>query len=241
MNNLVYIVGNWIFVAVIGISFLLIIRGWFYSFYQRIFYSFKFKPVWIFLAAVMVALIIWREVLVVPFSYVQSWLPGSSVPTQLVYWLYTTHILSILLFGGFIFLMWRKFDSLIPAVFVSWLALGVIEFSFIPQHLIMIRNFMGLDWYAPFFGLTVPFLLDRSKFQFNKKGLVFIAGALVIQCLLIFLYPWSMTVYDPTLRSFGINHTLFPEPPLISWIFMEFNHVIKIGYLAGFSFLELKK
>lgn len=236
MNSLVLLVGNWILVAVFGICLLLIIRLYFRSYYNRLFHSIEFKPLWITLAAIMIGVIMWREILVVPFYVVQSWLPGSSIVTQFIFWLYTTHLVSILLVGGFIFLMWRKFQSLLPAVFVGWLALGVIEFSFVPQHLIMIHAFVGANWYTPFFGLMVPLFLDRSNFGFNRKGLVFILGAVCFQYGLIFLYPWSLSIFNSTYGTFGINYSLFPEPPLISWIFMELNHVIKILYLAAFSY-----
>jgi len=239
---LVYL-GNWVIIAGFGSLYFLLLKTFSKTNYARLFNGLSFKPRFLYLGFLGLFLISFREVLCYPWWFVASWMPLSHVWEVLLLYLGTTHLISISLHSCLIFFLWKKFDSFVPALFVGFFSIGLIEFTFIPQHLVAWGMFLGWNWYSGFAIILLPFLLDYAKFMIiNKhKMIMFFCLAIFLQYFILLWMPYSLTQFDPSLMAWRINDALLPHPPLGTWVFGALQWIIKGLFILGFAQIRLKK
>jgi len=233
---------QWQTIAMMITIFVLLCKSLFKPWYERCWIVFPFRLKWVLLAAFGVSLLFIRELFSTAFPKIQALLPYFTFTEQLVVWMSSTHLRSILFFAVMIFYLWRKYDALLPAMAVGWFALGVVELSYIPQLYISTGGFIGLDWYYPFIGAMILFIVERKRFQVLSKGFLswFTAGLFFQYYLLAFRWA-GLTLWDPATGSFPLNPVVLPVPPWETWMFEFLNHLVKTLWAVAFCYTRLRK
>lgn len=233
---------QWQNIAMLITMFLLLCKTLYPQWYIKAWSSFGFKAKYVIPAAIGVSIIFIRELFITSLPKIAGVLPYFTYWEQIVVFMSTTHLRSIMFFGLMIFYLWRKFDRLLPAMIIGWFALAVVEFSYVPQLWISTGGFIGLDWYLPFAGVTVLFLLERKRFKLLTKGFSawFIAGLFFQYFLLLFRWA-GLTIWDPATGSFPLNPVALPFPPWETWMFEFLNHLVKTLWAVAFCYVILKK
>lgn len=235
--------GNWVIVAMVFCLYMLVLRLGMRKSYNSLFHSIHFQTVFLPLSLVTIFTLALREVISIPFANIQSWLPQSFLWEQSIFYVYTTHLPSILLYSLMILIYWKRFDSLIPAIYLGFFVIGTIEFTFILQHLIAWQMFLGISWYSQFGVIVMPFIVERERFKIShwKNMLLFLSFGFVLQYIILLFIPHSLTMYVRELNAFRINYNLLPHPPLATWIFGFLQTAIKTMFIISFSFISLVK
>lgn len=243
VNFFVHWLGNWVIIAMVFCLYMLVTRTFMKKFYYGLFNSIHFKMPYIHFGFVTVFTICLREIIAIPFWKVQGWLPNSFVWEQTIFYLYTTHLPSIVLYSLMIMLFWKKFDSVVPALYTGFFVIGLIEFTFIPQHLVAFQTFLGINWYSQFGVLVFPFLIERKSFTVRNWKLMgfFLGIGLVLQYVILPFIPFSLSMYDRSVNAFRINYDLLPHPPLGTWVFCFLQTGIKSAFIIGLSFIRFVK
>lgn len=241
--ELIFIYGTqWQTLAMFITMFVLLCKILFKPWYNKLWVIFPFKLKWALPAAFGVSLIFIREFYFTAFPHIQNLLPYFSFTEQLVVWMSSTHLRSILFFGVMIFYLWRKFNALLPAMIIGWFALAVVELSYIPQLFISTGGFIGWEWYFPFIGSAALYIIERKRFRILTKGFIgwFMAG-LFFQYFLLLFRPYGLTIWDPVTGSFPLNPLVLPVPPWQTWMFEFLNHLVKTLWAMAFCYTQLKK
>jgi len=234
--------GNWIVIAGSGTLYFLMLRTFSKTNYSKLFNSFNFKNYYLILADLGLATIIIRELLLYPWALVSGWMPGSYIWEILVLYVGTTHLPSILIHSTLIYYLWQKYDNLVPAMLVGLFSIGLVEFTFIPQHLLFWGIFLGWDWYSGFAIILLPFIIEWKRFMLPdvRKLAIFITSAMILQYVIWNWLPYSITSLNVSQMAWGINTALLPHPPLETWIFAAIQWLIKILFVLGFSTIEYR-
>jgi len=240
---LVYL-GNWNVIAMIVSLYYVLLKTSKNRLYKVLWNGIEFNRKWIPLTISIVTIILLREHLLYSLPSVQEWMPGSYLWEQVVFWLYTTHTISILTYCFFIYYFWRKFNSFFPALLLGFFSIGVIEFTFIIQHLVIWNLFLGFNWYSAFGVILIPFLIEYHKFKIvHKKALiVFLTLAFINQYIILPVMEYSITVFDAGLGAYRLNYDLLPHPPIQTWLFYCVGQTtMKMLFLLAFSQIRLKE
>ena len=247
MNNLVTFfilwLGNWIIVAMVFCLYVLLLRLRMRKFYEALLRSIHFKSIFLPLSLLTIFTLAIREVIAIPFILIQHWLPQTFLWEQAIFFIYTTHLPSILLYSIMILTFWKRFDSLIPAIYLGFFVIGTIEFTFILQHLVAWQMFLGIQWYSQFAVIVMPFLIEWKSFKVTqwKKMLLFLSLGFALQYIVLSFMPYSLTMYVRNINAWRINLNLLPHPPLGTWIFGFSQTMIKCLFILGFSFIGFVK
>ena len=190
-------------------------------------------------ACLGVSILFIREFLVMPFSWVATSWPTLSPVAQFLLYGDSIHFRSLLFFSALIILLWRKYASLLPALAVGWFCLGIVELTFIPQHLAKTPGrFIGWDWYLPFIGICFYFLIIHKCFRFTRKFWLFFSAAIFIQYFMLIFYPYWLVIYNAQGFGYVLNYAVLPDPPIQTWIFWFLNHFMKALFTIAFYFVE---
>lgn len=242
--NLFYLYfGNWQVIAMISCMYYLMLRAMKHSWYHKFWNSLQFNSKWFYATLGVINAIIFRELLLYPFRIIQTWMPESYFWEQIIMWLYTTHVVSIVLYVAFIYYFWKKYDNLIPAIILGFFCIGIIELTFIPQHMMKWGFFMGVNWYSPFAIAVIPLLIEYKKFRIGnwKMLIVFLGLAFANQYLILPFADYSLSVFDYDLFAYRLNYALLPHPPVFTWIFVFLQTTMKTFFLLGLSNIVVKE
>lgn len=197
---------------------------------------------WLFLGACLgTALLIYREIQLFPFQWIsESWGILPLLWQQLLY-LDAIHLRSILFYAALIILLWKKFDSLLPALAVGWMGLGIIELTFILQHYVGTPGrFIGWAWYISFMPLLGYGIAIIRCLKFSRKFWLLLGAAFFTQYFLLLFYPYWIVIYArDSFSVISVNQAVLPNPPWQTWIFWLLNHVMKVCFTLAFYFVEL--
>ena len=222
------ILGNWQMLGLLIFGVLLIYRICFRDYYEEMWSWAPWSKKWIIAAASILAMIQIREILMFPFEWMQESLTTYSLAAQVFFYLGNIHVRSILFYGILIFWLWRKHGALMPAVFSAWFWIGLIELTFIPQHLIWADGlFLGLQQYLPFILLMMPFILERKRFQISRKAWIWFAAGIFMQYFGLIFIPWAVVQLAPGGWGFTINPAAMPQPHLFTYFFDFGQHLMK--------------
>lgn len=235
--------GNWVIIAMLFCLYVLVARILMTKFYYNLFNSITFEITSFYLGVTTVFIICLRETIAIPFFRVQGWLPQSFIWEQAIFYLYTTHLPSIIAYAVMIFWFWKSYNSLVPALYTGFFVIGLIEFTFIPQHLVAFQTFLGIDWYSQFWILVAPFMIERKAFKVRNWKLMgaFLGIAFLLQYIILPFIPYSLSMYDRSSNAFRINYALLPHPPVGTWVFCFLQTAIKLSFILGFSFISYVK
>lgn len=236
-----YFFTQWQNLAMLITVFVLLCKTLYKPWYERAWTAFPFKLKWVVAAVLGVSVIFIRELFATSLPKIQVILPHFSLAEQIVVWASSTHLRSILFFGIMIIYLWRKFGALLPAMVMGWFALAVVEFSYIPQLYLSTGGFIGWDWYLPFAGAAILYLVERKRFSIMSRGFAaWFAAGLFFQYFLL-NYRWAgLTIWDPATRSFPLNPVVLPTPPWETWMFEFLNHLVKTLWAIAFCYTRLR-
>ncbi len=242
IQTYLYFFTQWQNIAMLITAFVLECRAFYKPWYKKAWTAFSWRLRYVVPAAAGVSILFIRELFVTSLPKIQGVLPYFSLAEQIVVFLSTTHLRSILFFGIMIFFLWRKFNALLPAMVIGWFALAVVEFSYIPQLFLSTGGFIGWEWYFPFAGAAVLYLVERKRFKILSKGfLIWFAAGLFFQYYLL-AYRWAgLTIWDPATGSFPLNPAALPVPPWETWMFEFLNHLVKTLWAVAFCYTALRK
>jgi len=230
---------DWRVLAMIFIFIVLYVRILWPKVFDHIYFGISWSKPVVFLCMLGVALLLTREVVLTPFATVQQWLSSSYLWEQVLFWTDRTHIRSILLYAALIIGLWYKFHFLVPALFVGWFGIGLIEITFIIPHYVWYSQlFMGLNWYGPFVAILLPFLLLHKDFSFSRNVILLFGLGMVMQYALLVFAPWGLTACIN--GDIVLNPYVMPHPVWQSWTFEILNHLMKSLMTIAFLFVNFK-
>lgn len=223
---------EWRMFAIYVIVFLYLIRLLNKDVYVKLYYDIPFDFRFVSLAVIGLALFFYRLVMIAS-PYV-----GVPYSVQIMMVLRETHLRSFIFYAVLIFYLWRKFGSLLPSVFAGWFGIAMIEFSYIAQHYILWGAFMGLQWYLPFFIISLPFFFDWNKYRLSRKILIFFAIGVFLQ---YFTFIWDSDAF--VLWQNGVitnNWRVFYNPTLQTWLHELFDNMKKSIMTIGFCYIDYR-
>lgn len=233
------LLGNWQMLALAGVGVILFYRRFVSDYYKELWSLFPWRKEWILLGIIGIGLIQIRELLMFPFEWIVSSMPTYSLADQLFFYLGNIHIRSIMFYALMIFWLWRKFNALLPAVITGWFWIGLIELTFIPQHLIWADGlFLGSRHYAAFILIMVPFILERKRFSISWKSAVWFAGGIMMQYVGLSFYPWAVVHLSPEGWGFVINPSANPHPHFFTYLFDLGQHLMKTWLTMAGVYVE---
>lgn len=233
--------GQWQNQAMIITAFLILISILNESLFLRIWRGFPFRKKLAAVAILAMSVLLFVQLYFNPFYKLQVDFPGLSFVGQVALWIGQTHIRSIAFSIGLVIYLWKKFDRLLPAMAVGWFSLGVIELSFIPDMLISLNGaFLGWEWYFPFIGSMLFYLIYYRSFSYPRKFYLWFAAAVFVQYFLLIWRPWGLTIWHPEDQAFLINDAVIHNPPWESWLFEGLNHLMKALFVISFCFVNFK-
>ena len=229
---------DWRNIALITITALLWLRIFLPSKYNWLWKNLKFNWKLVIPACFGVSILIIRGMILIPFWWVTVTWETLSPVWHVVLYGDQIHFRSILFYSGLIILLWRKYRSLLPALAVGWLCLGVVEITFIFQHWINIPGrFIGWNWYLPFFGICLYFIVIHKCFRFPRKFWLFFAASIFVQYFLLLFYPYWILITVKDTYTFMVNLSVLPTPPIQTWIFWFLCHFQKALTVIAFYFV----
>jgi len=229
---------DWRNIALITIITLLWLRIFSPSKYNWLWKKLRWNWKLVILACFGVSILLIRAITIYDFGYViRSW---EMLPTIWHILLYgdVIHFRSIIFYSALIILLWKKYNSLLPALAVGWFCIGVMELSFIFQHWVNIPGrFIGWDWYIPFMGICLYFIIIRKCFKFTKRFWLFFIASIFVQYFLLLFYPYWIKITVKETYAFLINYSVLPNPPIQTWIFWLLCHFQKILSTIAFYYV----
>lgn len=236
------ILGNWQMLGLGITSVLLIYRIFFRSYYEKMWSWAPWEKKWILIAAAGVLTIQIREILMFPFEWITAALPTYSLADHLFFFLGNIHVRSIMFYAILIFWIWRKMGSLLPAVLNGWFWIGLIELTFIPQHLIWADGlFLGVNHYVAFVCLMCPFLIERKRFKVHWKAWIWFAAGVFMQYAGLWFTPWAVVHLAPGGWGFIINPSAVPYPHPFTYAFDLCQHLMKTLFTVAGAYVALKE
>ena len=236
------LLGNWQMLALSGVGILLIYKRFVSDYYEEMWSLAPWEKKWILLGIVGIVLIQIRELLMFPFEWILEAMPTYSLADQLFFYLGNIHIRSIMFYAVLIFWLWRKFNAFLPAVISGWFWIGLIELTFIPQHLIWCDSlFLGLEHYLPFLLMMVPWILERKRFSLSWKSWVWFAGGILMQYIGLAFFPWAVVHLAPGGWGFIINPSAVPSPHVFTYVCDFTQHLMKTWLTVAGAYLGIKK
>lgn len=229
---------DWRNIALVTTIALLWLRIFLPSKYNWLWKNLKFNWKLVIPACFGVSILVIRGIILIPFSFVvNSWGTLTFFQQCLLYG-DQIHLRSYLFYSGLIILLWRKYKSLLPALAVGWLCLGVVEITFIFQHWVNIPGrFIGWAWYMPFFGICLYFVITWRCFRFPRKFWLFFAASIFVQYFLLLFYPYWLVITVKETYTFLVNYSVLPTPPIQTWIFWVLCHFQKVLTVIAFYFV----
>ncbi len=158
---------------------------------------------------------------------------------QLIMRMIYSHLRSFIFYSAMIMYLWHKWNKLLPALYVGWFGIALIELSFLAQHLIAFGAFMGLEWYLPFIAIMLPFIWERRHFSFQRKTLIFFAAGVFLE---YFLLIWQADAF--TTFTNGVLHNnaaAIASPTIGTWIHEGLDHLLKSLMTIAFTFTRYEK
>jgi len=222
------LLGNWQMLALAGVSIILIYRRFVPDYYEEMWNLAPWRKEWILLGICGIVIIQIRELLMFPFEWMLEAMPTYSLADQLFFYLGNIHIRSIMFYAVLIFWLWRKFNAFLPAVITGWFWIGLIEFTFIPQHLIWADGlFLGWKHYLPFLLIMAPWILERKRFSISWKASLWFAGGILMQYVGLNFSPWAVVHLQEGGWGFMLNPSAVPNPHLFTYLFDFGQHLMK--------------
>ena len=226
---------DWRIIAMIAIMSLLWLRIFLPSKYAWLWKKLRWNWKFVILACFGVSILVIRGIILEPLSWTINRWETLTLFQQILLWGDKIHLRSFLFYSALIILLWRKYKSLLPALAVGWLCLGIVELSFIPQHWINVPGrFLGWDWYMPFIGICLYFIIIRKCFRFPRKFWLIMAAATFVQYFLLIFYPYWLLITVKDTYTFVVNTSVLPTPPIQTWIFWFLCHLQKILTVMAF-------
>jgi len=240
MNLFLNVLGNWQILGLLIVGVLMIYRRFVRDYYEEMWSWAPWRKRWILAAVSVLAAIQIREILMFPFEWIMQSLPTYSLADQVFFYLGNIHIRSILFYGILIFWLWRKMGNLLPAVLSAWFWIGLIELSFIPQHLIWANGlFLGLNQYLPFVLLMMPWILERKRFLIPRKAWIWFSAGIFMQYAGLIFNPWAVVHLSEGGWGFIINPSALPHPHLFTYLFDLGQHLMKTLFTIAGAFIQL--
>ena len=232
---------DWRVISMVSIMFLLWLRFALPSKYAWLWRKSKWHWLWLFPVGLLVSLFLIRGILLIPFWVVVKWWETLSPVWHVLLYGDKIHFRSYVFYSGLIVLLWRKYKSLLPALAVGFLCLGVIELTFIGQHLVKTPGrFIGWAWYVPFIAICLYFIVIRKCFRFPKKFWLIFAAATFVQYFVLLFAPYWLTIIEAP-YTFIVNTSVLPTPPIQTWIFWFLCHFHKIlTCIAFYQVIKIK-
>lgn len=231
---------DWRIIAMISIMALLWLRIFLPSKYNWLWKNLRCNWKLVIPACFGVSILIIRGMVLIPFWWVTVTWDTLSPLWHVLLWGDKIHFRSIVFYSGLIILLWRRYKSLLPALAVGWFCIGVLELSFIFQHWINIPGrFIGWNWYIPFIGICLYFIIIHKCFRFPKKFWLLMAAATFVQYFLLLFYPYWILITVKETYGFIVNVSVLPTPPIQTWIFWVLCHLQKA--LTVFAFYQVIK
>jgi energy-converting hydrogenase Eha subunit E len=164
--------------------------------------------------------------------------PEAVIPiVQIILTLVYTHVRSFMFYSALIYWLWYKWNSLVPAIYAGWFAIAIIEMTYLVQHLIAFKAFMGWEWYIPFFAVMIPVIYDRKRYSVQWKPWIQVFSAGVF--LQYFLLIWQGQAFTTFMNGQLINNLdKIANPTLETWFHELIDHAAKS--LLTFSFVYMR-
>jgi len=241
LNLFTELFGNWQLLSLAAVGVILIYRRFISDYYEEMWSLAPWEKKWILLGISGIVFIQIRELMQFPFVWMLEAMPTYCLADHLFFYLGNIHIRSILFYALLIFWLWRKFNALLPAVISGWFWIGLIELTFIPQHLIWADGlFLGLQHYLPFMLIMVPFLLERKKFSLSWKTWIWFAGGIMMQYVGLAFSPWAVVHLAPGGWGFIINPSANPHPHFFTYAFDFVQHLMKTWLTVAGAYITKK-
>jgi len=241
-ENFRLILGNWQILGLMILGVLMIYRTFVRDYYEKMWHWAPFQKKYILGAVFVLAAIQIREIMMFPFSWMLEALPTYSSAAQIFFYLGNIHVRSILFYGIMIFWLWKKMGSLMPAVFSAWFWIGLIELTFIPQHLIWADGlFLGWQHYLTFVLLMMPFIFDRSRFSVPGRAWIWFFAGIFMQYFGLIFTPWAVVQLAPGGWGFIINPVAVPDPHIFTYAFDLGQHLMKTLFTVAGAHTMLSK
>lgn len=236
------VLGNWQMLGLMIMGVLLMYRLIVRDYYEKMWSWAPWKLKWILAASSVLVAIQIREVLMFPFGWMVYHMPTYSLAEQLFFYMGNIHIRSIMFFSIMILFLWRKMGALLPAVLTGWFWIGLIELTFIPQHLIWADGlFLGIRHYLPFVLLMMLWLLERKRFHIPRIAWIWFAVGIFVQYAGLWFYPWAVVQLQPGGWGFVKNGLVFPNAHIFTYAFDLGQHLMKTLFTVAGAYVGLKK
>ena len=233
---------DWKFIAMCTTIIILWLRIFLPSKYNWLWKNLQWNWKLVIPACFGVSILIIRGIILFPFSgVVLRWETLSPIWHILLYG-DSIHFRSTLFFSALIILLWKKYGSMLPALAVGWFCLGSVELTFILQHWVKIPGrFLGWNWYMPFIGICLYFIVIRKCFKFPRKFWLFFAAATFVEFFALLFAPYWLTLVTQVVGTSSFTHAInlsvLPTPPIQTWIFWFLNHFMKALFIIAFYFV----
>lgn len=233
--------GNWQMIGLAFVMLLLLFRRLNPESYEKLMRILPWKKKWVALGVLVVVLIQIREIYGYPLIWLQTHFPSYTLPELLIFYIGNIHARSILFYALMIFWLWRKQKFAFPAIMAGFFWIGLIELSFIPQHLIWLNYFMGWRHYLPFILIMVPFIIERKRFQIPRRAWFWFAGGMALQYLCLPFASWSVMILDARGFGFEVNPLALPSPQIQNYLWEIGQHILKTFFTVAGCYTNLRE